>query len=146
MLAIIITFIKPLEFGGWWAQGTKVDHQIMLCRRVVLFIVGFLFYMFEESCWSQADLLCQLEMRSFWHWQEREARSICTFNKYLPNVYFVLDIEENKIVTAVTELPKIQERREKLERLRTGSGWEGVLRGRPVGMAQQRRMLREQKC
>ena len=68
-------------------------------------------YDIGESCWIQVNLLCQWEMRCLWYWQEREARFICTFNKYLLNVCIVLYIKGSKIVTAITELSKIKKRK-----------------------------------
>lgn len=57
----------------------------------------------------------------------------------------MLDIKENKIVTAVTELSK---NLEKKAREAGYEGWGEKREGRqfPVGVAQQKRIMREQTC
>lgn len=56
----------------------------------------------------------------------------------------MLDIKENKIVTAVTELSK---NLEKKAREAGGEGWGRKGKAEfPVGIAQQKRLMREQTC
>ena len=89
-----------------WVDGTIQPSLLDLIHSglSVLYDIG-------ESCWIQVNLLCQWEIRCLWYWQEREARFICTFNKYLLNVCIVLYIKGSKIVTAITELSKIKKRK-----------------------------------
>lgn len=76
---------------------------------------------------------------------ERDARFICTFNKCLLNVYFVLDIKENNIGTTVTELSKKSRKERGARKAGYCRGWSGQTSFSPVGAAQLRRLLR-QKC
>lgn len=93
---------------------------------MVLFILGFLFScdvrgkLSKSSCFSalitEGVILILVE---------RDVRFICIFNKCLLNVYFELDIKENKIGIIVIEFLKKSRKERGVRKVGYCRGWSG---------------------